>query len=469
MVTDYARGLMVCVAAFLYQAMLGSFYIWGSISVYVSSYFRQFDPDVTPRELATFMPIRAIILMVLLPLGAYLEKTYGPRKIVAIGAVSMAIGVFVLSLVTSPISFVAVFSFAFGIPTVAFYVPMMCSWRYFPDKRGLLTGIAVCGFSLGPLVFSYICQLIVNPNNLAPKEYVYGAIKDHYFDQEVYKNVPKLFVILSVIWGIILAYVVFAVQDPSPEYLAALAQSSSQAGTDSADTAKSECPDVISAFKHRTLWIFLVLLTISTWSDFIFGLAYKELGFNYHYSDSYLTLVGVLYSVANAIGRMFWGFMFQRAEFPSMYTFILAGQVLFALTLISVAWSQILYPLWIMLSTFFTCGNFVIFAPLSIKVYGQAQGGRIYSFIATGFAFGAFVLYFVNVYILPYIGYKEMLQSLGVISAACYILLYYVELNPNWPAAISSASSAKEGIPMIAIEGNGTADKRKLLEKEAAN
>ena len=66
---------------------------------------------------------------------------------------------------------------------------MMCAWRYFPDMKGFLAGTSVCGFSLGPLFFSYISQRIVNPDDLVPKASDYGAIKDHFFGPEVYDNV----------------------------------------------------------------------------------------------------------------------------------------------------------------------------------------------------------------------------------------------------------------------------------------
>ncbi len=433
MISPQTRGIMVCAASFLYQCMLGAFYIWGTISVYVASFFRQYDPNVTTRELTTFMPIRAALLMFLLPMGSYMEQTFGPRKIVLIGAVSMTLGVFLLRYITSPTLFVLDFAFAFGVPTIAFYVPMMCVWKYFPDKRGLMSGISVCGFSLGSLFFSYLSRVIVNPNNVSPTEYEHGAIKDHYFESDVYNNVPKLFTILSVIWGLILTYTVVAVQDPPKEYVEKLALEQQQK---TAETGKSpennDCPSLAAALRHRTFWILTILMTVSTWSDFIFGLAYKEIGFYYHYSDSYLTFVGVLYSLANACGRLWWGFAYQHFPYKPMYCVILFGQAFFAVTLLAVAWSPILYPMWIMLCTFFTCGNFVTFAPLSVKVYGTKKAGNIYSFICTGFAFGALVLYVVNVYVLPYVGYKVMLEILGYLSVTLYGLVYLLDLSPKW-------------------------------------
>jgi OFA family oxalate/formate antiporter-like MFS transporter len=378
------------------------------------------------------MPIRAILLMILMPFGTFMGKKYGPRPVVMAGAIGMTTFVFTLAYTKSPILFVIVFSLAFGIPTIGFYIPMMCAWKYFPGKRSVLTGLSVCGFSLGPLIFSYICHMIVNPNDVPPKEYNYGAIKQYYFEEEVYSNVPKLFITLGIIWGLIFCYIVFAVENPPKEYCDALAVARQAEGRRSTCNESNQCPDVSTALKHRTFWILITLLTIATWNDFIFGLAYKEIGFSYQYSDSYLTLVGILYSMANAAGRISWGIITQKYPFVSCYQVILAGQVFFSLTLVAVARSPLLYVLWIMLSTLFTSGNFVAFAPLTMKIYGPKYGERIYTLVATAFATGAFVLYFVNTFVLPHIGYKLMLELVGIISASGYLLLWMAELKPDW-------------------------------------
>jgi len=460
LISPYLRGFLVAFAAFLYQAMLGVLYIWGAISIYVSSYFRQYKPEITTQELGTFMPIRAVLLMILMPSGTFMEKKYGPRPVIAIGAIGMTTCAFALAYVKSPTLFIIILSLGFGLPTIGFYVPIMCVWKYFPGRRSILTGLSVCGFSLGPLVFSYICHMIVNPNDIPPKEYNYGAIKQYYFEEEVYSNVPKLFITLSIIWGIIFCYIVFAVQNPSKEYCDALALIREAEGRRRSTCDESnQCPDVATALKHRTFWIFATLLTIATWNDFIFGLAYKEIGFNYQYSDSYLTLVGILYSIANATGRISWGIITQKYPFVTCYQLILVGQTFFPLTLAVVARSPLLYVLWIMLSTLFTSGNFVVFAPLTMKIYGLKCGETIYTLVATSFAVGAFVLYFMNTFVLPYIGYKLMLELVGIISAFGYILLWMAELKPDWNK--QNTKKEKPSIPMLDIE-NG--NKSNLLE-----
>lgn len=100
------------------------------------------------------------------------------------------------------------------------------------------------------------------------------------------------------------------------------------------DTASSnaninnvECKSIITALQHRSFWIMLIFLSVSSWSEFFFAFLYKEIGFLYQYSDYYLTIIGVMYSVSNGIGRIFWGFMYHRVDFKKLYGLILFGQV----------------------------------------------------------------------------------------------------------------------------------------------
>lgn len=432
-ISTNVRGILIAIAAFLFMALVGSFTMWGSISVYVTSYLRHFDPEVTQRQLITFLPIRGVIWLILLPIGSNLEKKWGPKLVVMIAGIGMVSGIIVLQFVTNSILFVAVFTLTYGIPTIAYYVPLTCLWKYYPEKKGVLSGLAVCSFPLGSLIFSYLAQKIVNPLDAAPREQIYGAVKDFFFDESVYKNVPKLFYTLSIIWGIIVPFIIFAVQDPPLEYLEEKKKLEEKQKRELTATATiEECPNLKSALTHRSFWIMYVLLIVSSWSDYILVLAYKQIGFDYHYLDSYLTKVGIAISIFNASGRLFWGFMYQKYYFKYMYSVILFFQIFFLLTIMLVAGDIVLFPIWIVLALFVICGNFVVFTPLCAKIYGTLIGSQASAYLATGNAVGSIATYFANLYIIPSVGYGIMLQFIASLSMIGYSMLYLLELEPKW-------------------------------------
>jgi hypothetical protein len=44
-------------------------------------------------------------------------------------------------------------------------VPIICSWEWFPDNKGLVGGLILSGYGFGAFVFGFISTAIVNPDN----------------------------------------------------------------------------------------------------------------------------------------------------------------------------------------------------------------------------------------------------------------------------------------------------------------
>lgn len=45
--------------------------------------------------------------------------------------------------------------YGFGIGTV-YLPPLICAWEYFPNRKGIISGIIVGGFGLGSFIFSLV-------------------------------------------------------------------------------------------------------------------------------------------------------------------------------------------------------------------------------------------------------------------------------------------------------------------------
>lgn len=46
-----------------------------------------------------------------------------------------------------------------------YMIPLACGWEYFPDRKGLITGIVVGSYGMGSFIFSQISTHIINPHN----------------------------------------------------------------------------------------------------------------------------------------------------------------------------------------------------------------------------------------------------------------------------------------------------------------
>jgi len=71
--------------------------------------------------------------------------------------------------------------FPAGIGMV-YWTPIMCGWEWFPENKGLISGLVVAGFGFGAFIFGFISTGIVNPNNVPANEiFVHDGTSDKIF------------------------------------------------------------------------------------------------------------------------------------------------------------------------------------------------------------------------------------------------------------------------------------------------
>ena len=48
---------------------------------------------------------------------------------------------------------------------MTYMVPVHHGWLWFPERPGLVSGLIICGFGFGALIFNNVSRMIVNPEN----------------------------------------------------------------------------------------------------------------------------------------------------------------------------------------------------------------------------------------------------------------------------------------------------------------
>ena len=46
-----------------------------------------------------------------------------------------------------------------------YWTPIICGWEWFPERKGLISGLIIGAFGFGALIFGFITTRIVNPEN----------------------------------------------------------------------------------------------------------------------------------------------------------------------------------------------------------------------------------------------------------------------------------------------------------------
>ncbi|GII23032.1 L-lactate MFS transporter [Planosporangium mesophilum] len=156
-VTLTRRRWALVVAAVLVQLALGALYAWSVFNKPLQDQFHWSKAQVVlPFEVA----VGTIFIGSMI--GGRIQDRYGPRPVALGGGVLYAVGTMLASLVTSPGQLwllVLGYGVLGGIGMGAAYItPIAMLTKWFPDKRGLITGIAVAGFGFGAVITAPVAK-----------------------------------------------------------------------------------------------------------------------------------------------------------------------------------------------------------------------------------------------------------------------------------------------------------------------
>ena len=46
---------------------------------------------------------------------------------------------------------------------MCYFVALICAWEWYPDRKGLVTGLTLGGYGFGSFIFAQISTKLVNP------------------------------------------------------------------------------------------------------------------------------------------------------------------------------------------------------------------------------------------------------------------------------------------------------------------
>ena len=162
------RWLLVA-AALLLQFSIGAVYAW--------SVFSKALKEASAFELSSVeaaLPFEVTIGMIFIGtyIGGRIQDRRGPRLVAMVGGVIYGIGVVVAGLAGGReqlwlvvLGYGVISGFGLG---VAYIVPIAMLQKWFPDKRGLITGLAVGGFGFGAVLTSPVANWLIGRNPDVP-------------------------------------------------------------------------------------------------------------------------------------------------------------------------------------------------------------------------------------------------------------------------------------------------------------
>jgi MFS transporter, OFA family, oxalate/formate antiporter len=166
---------LIAAAAVGIHLSIGSVYAW---SVFTKPIINQFGWELSEVQFTFSIAILFLGLSAAF-LGHYVEK-HGPRKSGTLSSIFFGLGIagsgLAIHLESLPLLYLC-YGVLGGIGLgVGYITPVSTLVKWFPDRRGLATGLAIMGFGFASLIASPIMQALIVSVGLANTFFILGAV-----------------------------------------------------------------------------------------------------------------------------------------------------------------------------------------------------------------------------------------------------------------------------------------------------
>ncbi len=370
------------IAALVMQMCLGVLYSW-SVFRPALAYLNGWD------KATTVAPYRYSLLFftIAMIVAGFWQDKKGPRIVGAFGGVLLGTGCLLSAFMYKNAMGL---NFAYGIigglgVGFAYVTPIATCIKWFPDKRGMITGLAVMGFGAGSLIFAPLIEKLV-------------AFQDGMDKALLAKNIFKTFMIMSITFYIFVIGSAMVYEVPPPGY--------KPEGWEPPAPAPGEAPkkeDFVPSEMVKTLQFYLL------WLTFFFGASVgqvaigqakpivKELaGATAVMSGG--TALGIM-SIFNGLGRLGWGSLSDKIGRKGAYIGLFVLYIIACLFLLRNATNfwQVLAGLCAV--GFSYGGNFALQPSITADFWGTKNLGANYGLVFTAWGIAGFTVpkYFAKI------------------------------------------------------------------------
>ena len=291
----------IAVAAVLMQICLGAVYGWSvfKIPLMRGQHWAETAVQLTFTLAIVFLGVGTVI-------GGLWQDKVGPRKVASVAGVLYGIGYLVAAYAASVHSLNLLYV-GYGIlggigMGMGYITPVATLVKWFPDRRGLMTGVAVCGYGAGALVMSPVAARLI-----------------------VSRGIPFTFAALGIVYLIIVVIAAQFYANP-PQGWRPEGWEPRTAVSKAATTYEFSVGEAMATWQFWLLWIMLFLnvsagiMVISQASPMAQSKEFVGMT-----ALAAASMVGLI-SIFNALGRVFWAWVSDSIGRARVYLLLYAIQ-----------------------------------------------------------------------------------------------------------------------------------------------
>ena len=352
---------IIAVSGIVLQLMLGSVYAWSVFKKPIMA-----AHGWTGQQVGLTFTLAILFLGLSAAFGGRFVDKAGARKVASIAAILFGLGTIIAG-VANHFSNLWLLWLGYGVIAgigngLGYITPIAVLVRWFPDKRGLITGLAVMGFGLGAALMGQIAPLLINAYGISNTFYVAGIA-----------------FIVFMLWA------AQHLNNPPQDY---------QVGESTAkhnDLKFSLSKSYSEALKMNQFYLLWVTLFVNITAGIalisnISPLAQSQVGLT---AITAGTLIFIA-SLFNGFGRLFWSYLSDKLGRKNIFLIMIISQIPLFLILSSITnvWVFGAICCWI-----FLCygGGFGTMPAFAADTFGPKNLGSIYGSLLTAWAMAAIV------------------------------------------------------------------------------
>ncbi|PHQ96045.1 MAG: MFS transporter [Marinosulfonomonas sp.] len=363
----------VILGAILIQLSLGAIYAWSVFTPALK------ELGWTKLETQIVFSIGLASFAIAMVFAGRAMVRYGPQKMAAAGGLTLGFGYLIAGLLGGQDFWAVAIGIGFiggvGIG-MAYVVPIAVGMRWYPDKKGMITGLAVAGFGFGAMGWIKLAGTwgnLIENLGLANTFMLYGAA----------------FTVMILIGS---TWMKLPPKGWQPEGYLPPTEKAGAGGENFSVTEMLRTPQFYLIFITFTASAGAGLMSIGLMKLYPME-ALQASGYSLLESSAIAgTAMAVFFSLANGLGRIVWGMLSDRFGRKRSVIVMTASQALFLFGFTYMAGEAWLLYIGAALIGFNFGGNFALFPTLTADIFGADRVGQNYPVVFLAYGAGGIIM-----------------------------------------------------------------------------